>query len=91
MLTVICYDIADDRRRSRVARLLEGHGERAQESVFECHLDSSSLHRLKSAIDHLIDPHADRVRYYRLCGRDAALVVWHGSGSAPADQTDFVI
>lgn len=91
MLTVICYDIADDRRRNRVARLLEGHGERAQESVFECHLDSERLRRLKHEIDRLIDPHTDRVRYYDLCGRDAALVMCYGSGHPPADTPDVVI
>lgn len=35
---LVCYDITDDRDRSRVARLLERYGERVQYSVFEVHL-----------------------------------------------------
>lgn len=35
---LICYDIADDRRRDRVASWLLRHGNRVQESVFEAQL-----------------------------------------------------
>ncbi len=90
-MLVICYDIADDRRRNRVARLLEGHGERVQESVFECHLDAARVRQLKAAVDAAIDPHADRVRYYSLCRKDVALVICHGTGGAPADAADVLI
>jgi CRISPR-associated protein Cas2 len=45
MFYLICYDIADDRRRDRVSRFLEGYGLRIQKSVFECVLtpDQSAL------------------------------------------------
>jgi CRISPR-associated protein Cas2 len=36
MLVLVVYDIADDRRRLKLANFLEGHGRRVQESVFEC-------------------------------------------------------
>lgn len=35
-LWVVCYDIADDRRRTRLERWLLGQGDRVLESVFEC-------------------------------------------------------
>ena len=35
MRYVVCYDISDAKRRKRVADLLDAHGDRAQESVFE--------------------------------------------------------
>src|SRR6266511_1773180 len=41
MLYVISYDISVDRRRARVAKLLEGFGQRVQYSVFECDLTES--------------------------------------------------
>ena len=91
MLWVICYDIADNRRRNRVANVLLGYGERVQESVFECHLDNSLLRRLQAELLPLVDPDADRLRYYPLCGKDVALVAWRGKGGVPRDQIDFII
>lgn len=91
MLIVICYDVADDRRRNRIARTLEGYGERVQDSVFECHLDAARLRRLKATLRPLVDETADRVRYYRLCGKDSALVAWRGRGGAPRDVVDVLL
>lgn len=38
MLYLISYDIAVDKRRTKIAKLLEGFGQRVQYSVFECDL-----------------------------------------------------
>ena len=35
---VVSYDIPDNKRRTKVMKLLEGYGRRAQFSVFECHV-----------------------------------------------------
>ena len=64
---VVSYDITDDRRRSRVARVLEDHGTRVQYSVFDCLLNEKALLALKGALDRLIDHETDSVRFYRLC------------------------
>ena len=32
---IVCYDVENDRRRARVAQILESYGERIQYSVFE--------------------------------------------------------
>ena len=90
MLWIICYDIADDRRRNRIAKALLGYGERVQESVFECHLDNAQLRRLQAELRPLLDENADRLRYYPLCGKDAALVVWCGKGGKPHDTVDYI-
>ena len=91
MLWVICYDIADNRRRNRIANALLGYGERVQESVFECHLDNALLRRLQAELLPLINTDTDRLRYYPLCGKDVALVVWRGKGSVPRETVDFII
>lgn len=44
---LVSYDVRDDGRRRRVARLLEGYGERLQESVFRCLLGAVELERLR--------------------------------------------
>lgn len=43
----VVYDIPDDRRRTQVARILEGHLYRVQRSVFEGHLTAGQLKRLE--------------------------------------------
>ncbi len=91
MLWVICYDIADNRRRNRIANALLGYGERVQESVFECHLDNAQLRRLQAILLPLVDANEDRLRYYPLCGKDTALVTWRGQGSVPRDLIDVII
>lgn len=85
MLTMICYDIADNRRRNKVARLLEGWGERVQESVFECHMTAAQHRRIMSEIAILIDAEQDKVRYYALCGKDRGKLQVLGNGSLTQD------
>jgi len=51
MYLTISYDIANDRRRSRVAHLLEDHGKRVQYSVFDCILNERELQRLRKKLD----------------------------------------
>ena len=67
MFVVVCYDIPDDRRRLKVMKVLEGVGERAQYSVFECHLRRQELARLKKRLKDLIQEREDDVRFYLLC------------------------
>jgi len=42
-LWVIAYDSPSNKRRRKLAKLLEGYGERLQWSVFECHLQPHQL------------------------------------------------
>jgi CRISPR-associated protein Cas2 len=67
MLIVVSYDVPDDRRRTRLARILKDFGERVQYSVFECRLDERALQTLRLRITRLIDPQEDSLRIYHLC------------------------
>lgn len=64
---VICYDVADDRRRGRIAQILQGFGQRVQYSVFEALLDRRLFENLVSQIAGLADAADDRVAFYPLC------------------------
>ncbi|HEU4328566.1 MAG TPA: CRISPR-associated endonuclease Cas2 [Roseiflexaceae bacterium] len=66
MFTIISYDVVQDRRRTRVAKLLEGYGTRVQYSVFECDLDQAQLVALGEQLRLLIDVSTDSVRCYLL-------------------------
>jgi CRISPR-associated protein Cas2 len=65
VIVLVCYDIADDRRREDVACLLSGYGPRVQLSVFECEVGSAGeMRRLRGLLRKRIDPLEDQVRLY---------------------------
>ncbi len=75
-LWLVSYDVPDDRRRNRVAKLLQGYGERVQYSVFECVLDDDQYATLRRRMARLVNEQEDSVRFYRLGpARHAATVV----------------
>ena len=50
MIYIIAYDIADNKRRLRVAKTLESWGYRIQESVFQLRLDAATLARVLGSL-----------------------------------------
>jgi CRISPR-associated protein Cas2 len=71
MLVLITYDVnvtsAEGRRRLRhVAKICENHGQRVQNSVFECLLDPAMWVAMKADLEKEIDPAFDSLRYYFL-------------------------
>ena len=71
MMVVVAYDVdttdkAGARRLRKVAQLCEKNGVRVQNSVFEVLLDAAQLPALKCALEKVIDPEADSVRFSRL-------------------------
>ncbi len=77
---VVAYDIPDDRRRAKLARLLERYGERVQYSVFEMYLTGEEWVRLWRQVRRLLVEDEDQVRVYRLCnGCRKGVEVW-GTG-----------
>ena len=63
---VICYDIASDGRRRRVAETLESYGRRVQYSVFRCRLSAIQLVTLRGALEGIIHHAEDQVLFVRL-------------------------
>ena len=66
MLCVITYDIANDKRRTKVADELENWGRRVQFSVWECDLEAEQIERLTALLQEMVSGD-DRLRVYRLC------------------------
>lgn len=64
---VVSYDIADNRRRHKIAKVLEQHGIRCNESVFECLLTEAKIKKMQARILKLADEDEDIVLYYFLC------------------------
>lgn len=58
---IIAYDIANDPRRTRVAKTLETYGDRIQFSVFIVDIKPAKLARLRASLLRLIDADTDSV------------------------------
>ena len=67
MLYTVAYDITDDRRRNKVAKILKDFGSRVQYSVFECNTDRQALLRLQNRLEKAIDLQEDTITFYHLC------------------------
>ena len=71
MLILITYDVntetAEGKRRLRsVAKCCVRHGQRVQNSVFECVLDEAQYRQVQHQLQKLIDPEKDSLRFYNL-------------------------
>jgi len=66
MFYLICYDITDDRRRTKVSKLLEAFGMRVQKSVFEAVLNQNQYDKLHKKLSNLLDEKQDQLRFYPL-------------------------
>jgi CRISPR-associated protein Cas2 len=66
MLVVVVYDIADQKRRTKLATFLEGYGRRVQKSVFECFMGLAEMRKLQKALVRRIHLPDDNVRLYWL-------------------------
>lgn len=67
MFVLVSYDIANDRRRHKVCKMMKNYGQRVQYSVFECLLSTEQVKAMQQRVQTLLDPKQDGVRYYLLC------------------------
>lgn len=58
---LVSYDMAEDRRRNRVAKTLRDYGDRIQYSVFCCQVNPRELHRLKQLLQDVVKGDCDRI------------------------------
>ncbi len=80
---LVTYDIPHDRRRNRVADLLQDYGARVQYSVFEVWLDAGLRQELEKRLRAELEPAEDSVRLYRLCAVCREKVEVLGQGAPP--------
>ncbi|MGI0493611.1 CRISPR-associated endonuclease Cas2 [Alkalinema pantanalense CENA528] len=79
LLYVVTYDVVCDKRRRKVAALLEGYGVRVQYSVFECMLPVGKFEELKRRLRGRVRVEEDSVRFYPMSGHVRGQVeIWGG-------------
>ena len=93
MLVLITYDVrtedaAGRKRLRQIAKQCVNHGQRVQNSVFECILDNAQSIALKATLEDIIDIEKDSLRFYYLGNKYQTKIEHIGvdRGIAP-DQT----
>lgn len=88
MHIVITYDISEDKRRTKIHKVLSSYGQWMQFSVFECNLTKTEYARLRNRLNKLIQAEQDSIRFYFLCECCQAKVERIG-GLPVRDETIF--
>ncbi|HOC02805.1 MAG TPA: CRISPR-associated endonuclease Cas2 [Candidatus Ratteibacteria bacterium] len=91
MFIVISYDIADDKRRNKIAKTLENYGTRVQYSVFECIVEKDRLLKLQEELKKIIDETKDSIRFYFLCEICLKRIDIAGTGEITRDLEFYII
>jgi CRISPR-associated protein Cas2 len=88
---IICYDIPCNRRRERVAKLLDGYGARVQKSIFEADLDSIMAEHMKTELYDELDLLEDKILIYMLCGACLPKVIrWGPDSDTPCEEIVYI-
>ena len=71
MLVLITYDVCTEdaagrKRLRQIAKECQNHGQRVQNSVFECIVDAAQCRQLQHKLVKLMDPDSDSLRFYYL-------------------------
>lgn len=95
MFVVITYDVNTEdtggrKRLRQVARQCVNYGQRVQNSVFECQLDSAKLRQVEAILTGLIDKEKDSLRFY-VIGSSYEGKVKHIGAKPSFDVTDALI
>ncbi len=77
---LVCYDISDEKRLRKIAKVMEDYGVRVLYSVFECVLSEEEFFEMKEKVEAIMDWLEDKVIYYRLCEKCAFPVEHIGYG-----------
>lgn len=88
-LYIIAYDIPDDKRRTKVHKLLCGYGAWTQFSLFECWLTRRQLLELRAKLAKHLCAERDSLRLYPLCQACSKRVETVGSAK-PAEPDVFI-
>ncbi len=87
---IVAYDIPDDRRRTKIHKVLSGYGTWTQFSLFECFLTRRQYVELKAKMARHLNPKTDSVRFYPLCGNCLQRVETVG-GDPPEDAIAYIV
>ncbi len=86
---VVAYDVASDKRRTKVHKTLSAFGHWTQYSLFECWLTEREYLRLRRSLDRILEESLDSVRFYPICA--ACEKKAETIGSPPPKEPDLFV
>ncbi len=87
---LVIYDIRNDKRLKKVAKVMEQYGLRVQKSVFEMDCSEKILNELRKKVSKLIEEE-DYVVYFKICEKDWQKREKYGKMIYEEDNKDFEI
>jgi len=66
---LIIYDIKNEKRLNKVAKIINEYGERVQKSVFECEANDKVIERIRTRVNKVIEQE-DYIVYFEICESD---------------------
>lgn len=90
MFYIVSYDIPDDKKRNRLAKIMLDFGARVQYSVFECNMDDKLLDTMLKRVVKIVSDE-DSVRIYALCGKCLGTVKILGRGNLTKDEDVYIL
>lgn len=91
MFLVVSYDIVDNKKRNKVANILEDYGTRVQYSVFECNLTKKLLGKMMDEVLKYINVDEDSLRIYEICEGCKPKIKVYGKGKVTEDEEVIVL
>ncbi len=89
MHILISYDVPEDKRRTKIHKILKSYGQWMQYSVFECtDLNETQYAKLRSRLSKVIKPEEDSILFFPLCACCQGKIERIG-GVVPVDRTVF--
>ncbi len=85
---LVIYDISNNKRRAKLAKILEGYGTRVQYSAFEFKLNSVKYRKMINQATKLADS-VDSIRIYKLSHERESIV--YGAQSIDNVSCDVII
>lgn len=95
MYVLAAYDVSTAtpggaRRLRKIAKKCVAHGQRVQNSVFECSIDPGMYEQLKADLVAIMDQEKDSLRFYNL-GKSWKNKVEHYGADEPYDPDESMI
>ena len=96
MLVLITYDVntedaAGRRRLRQIAKQCVNYGQRVQNSVFECLLDTAQCRSLQNKLCKIMGPERDSLRFYYLGNRYETRIEHFGAKSGYAPEGALIV
>ncbi len=90
---LITYDVANDKKRTKLSTLLDKYGQRVNYSVYECKLTQTKLEKLLVDIElqKLIDKKYDSLRFYHIHQSSLKRCFEYADKEEPFEDMDLTI